>query len=311
MMNLNPPPNQHTCSGLEEHIAALLENQLPDDERRDLIEHLNDCSGCYELFIDLASFEDGEENFTLETGLPPLDQGEPKWNRNKVWAVAASVALVVMAVSAITTFRFNSTSAATLTASFSTNEEMVSRLDDNWSSPQWPTLRSVDSFSAIRAGVRVVDLHLALRMGESDLASEIASELGAMLNPASPDLSAKFLQISDRLEAGQKAADQLSLARGGDQRLATQLKDQDLRDYRLGRLAEAARLSARVGDSSFFTSRRNRRLMKVLGESGPASSTELEAALRLSAKQPLTESSMKELELLFTRVLQSTETRDF
>lgn len=49
------------CPGRQEPLAAMVEGQLPPEERADLIDHMSDCETCYKIYTELLLVGEDDE----------------------------------------------------------------------------------------------------------------------------------------------------------------------------------------------------------------------------------------------------------
>lgn len=297
------------CPGREEALAAMAEDRLPPRERTDLLTHLADCEACYEIYTELLLFAEEDEEEARQ-GAPAVVITHPRsvWSRPGFrWAAAAAVLAVAVSIPLLRpVLLLDPASAEALTAAPSLEP---ARLGADWTRPPWRTLRDLgedlsEAQSSLRLGARVVDLDLALRLGEADAAIQFASEMAVVLEPTGlAGLAERYEQIVERLGAETSPPDLLGDARKAETALGEAL---DAREYRLGKLAEAGRLAARTGDSGFFSDRARRRLYEAsLDELGPDAPKELSGVVERLGNQTVKASELAALEDLFVEILRS------
>ncbi len=302
------------CPGRKEPLAALEEGRLPPEERADLVEHLGDCEVCYEIYTELLRFSEDDERESRPTApAPVIAHPRSVWNQPGYrWAAAAAVLVAVISVPLLRqVLGVDPASSAALTAAFTPQGLEAARLGEDWAQPPWRTLRDLgedlsEAQSSLRLGARVVDLHLALRLGETDAGVQLASEMAVFLEPtALADRADRYVRILDRLDAEASPSDLVPAAQQAEVDLESALGEAlDAREYRLGKLAEAGRLAARTGNAGFFDDRARRRLYEaLLEELGANAPQELREAVERIRDQGVEASELPALEDLFEEML--------
>ncbi len=128
-----------------EDIARLAEGRVPDGERRRLVRHLNRCAACYEM---------------LSETLPhvPLEASAPWWKNRAVYALAASLVLVVL-IGGNLMQRYGGDSAGLIVASLTVDGDLRHILMEN-DALYWPEGDRLDRLGALlrQRGMKVKTL---------------------------------------------------------------------------------------------------------------------------------------------------------
>jgi len=156
-------------------------------------------------------------------------------------------------------------------------------LPAGWDASPWGTTRGAgdgltDDARAVRLGVRLVDLELAVR-GRDPATAQLATETALLLEGLSAAAPAGlYHQIARR--AGEPAERLEPLLREG-RRLVPQMAGEER--VKLGAWIESARIAAATRDQRFFASRANRSQLKRMAEDAtlPPSARSTAARLRI------------------------------
>ena len=290
------------CIGHEEELAAFIDDQLPDEERQELIEHMANCDVCYEVFCatsqlldegdEIVEEEDSEGVVAAmpepEKELGPADRKvlRPKvwWRRTPVWASSLAAAAVVAIVAAVAVMPAPQLDAKGIrsyelksgvfpdgvTALSESAKLLLSTLVD----PRWARFRSAQAelssqTISFRIGVRTVDLDVALQADAREPAGEMVNDLTDLVEKdlilsrlPDPELRDKFLAIHARLEGDEHSSALLSETRSLTETIEAYL-DTDP-DYTLGKWSGSALLAATLKDRDFFENWRQRRMLRRL-----------------------------------------------
>ena len=242
-----------------EILAAFIDGRLRGDERRAVVEHLDRCADCYEVFSETVRFQQKDEP-RGQVVRPPRFAGRP-W----LWAAAAA-AVVFVAILALPILRMaperpvvTGADAPELRLSSAALVREMGLGEPPGATPApwqgWPEgfgfAGGLDrETAAFRVGVRLVDLRMALREGDLGTARELVPELTGALEAAG--IAA---ELDGQLEVAREAAaladaDALGGTVGSIEAAAEGLLDPFALAF--GKWAEAGRLAASAGDRELF-----------------------------------------------------------
>lgn len=256
-----------------ETLAAFVDGRLARAERRAVIEHLDACPDCYEVFAETARFLQDEEP---RGEVVPIgrESDRPRFLRPLYWT-AAAIAAVLLAVVIVPGLLPDGEPAADeelltarLAGSLENPEVAAGAVMETARAPetnvQVPSVLGMGPLtlgrpSIFRVGVRLTDLRVAVAAGDR----VAARRAGADLEPLTPDLALAI--------GGERWQDSTRQAVSAIER-SVDAADRD--ELVAGARAEAGRLAAASGDVSFFTTPEGRvayaGLAERLGEEAPA-----------------------------------------
>lgn len=236
-----------------EVIAALIDGRLTGEAREQAIHQLAESEAAFEAFAEALRSRAGA-HATAPTPVPFV-------RRRRIPAVrplAAAAVVLLLVGGSISVYLIRqdggSAPAARLVAAVIDRNPVLA---EGWSQRGWSVTRGgpsrlVEPSLAFRLGVRTVDLHLALALGDTSEAQVFLGEIAGWL--AEIDLSqlvqARYERLGEQL-AGEEPADILGLAAEAEQSLEGFLASPS---FRLGRWSEAALVSAREGVPDLFES---------------------------------------------------------
>lgn len=241
-----------------EVLAAFIDGRLRGDERRAVVEHLDRCADCYEVFSETVRFQ-GDEEPRGQVVRPPRFVGRP-W----LW-VAAAAAVVFVAILALPILRMTSerpaltsSDGAELLLSSAALAREIDPADGAATAAVWPGWPEGLGFAggldretaAFRVGVRLLDLRVALREDDLETARELVPELTRALEAAgvAAELEGQIEAAREAVEAGD--GDALEAAVGSIEAAAEGLLDPF--SLAFGKWAEASHLAAAAGNGDFF-----------------------------------------------------------
>ena len=244
-----------------EILAAFLDRRLAADERARVADHLAECEACYEVFADSARFKLEEEASARRATVVPF-RARRRW----AWAagLAAAAALVAAVLWSPILGRPAGGGAETVAGVPLPHGSAAGRFPDE----AWSSLRSgggrgpglAPPTLSFRAGVRSVDLTLALAAGDASGAAALLPELRA--HAEGFELSQAIVALLDaageRLEDG-RLVEASSLVREAVDSLT---EAADRLWYPFGAWAEAGRVAAAAGEVDHFRDRRVRALAR-------------------------------------------------
>lgn len=243
-----------------EVLAAFIDGRLAGEERRRVVEHLDACGDCYELFSATLRFQGEAESRgrLLGRGRFPAQ----RW----VWAAAAAAVLLVLA--ALPLLRLGpdrlaprpDAEGASLVADLTSSIEVADRTalaralrralpgGELGFAPERPTRET----TAFRAGTWLVEIRVAARVRDSGAASRALDALAQTL--AAGGLGTK---LEEPLAAAAVAAREGRFSELERDAVELEAALRELLEpsvLAFGAWAEAGRLAASVGDREFFRS---------------------------------------------------------
>jgi len=267
----------HTCPPIEE-IAALLDGRLEKQDRLRVIQHLDECPDCYEVFIGAAEFlevesaaeqplEDCEDWATALKGkvvkFPPPLGGSTAVRRWLPLTAAAALAIAV-GVPVYRTFlappRIGSPDALIRSLEGTPGpQKILWALEANRGEEESHKRRA----SAFLIGAYLVDRQYSLKEGDAPSAAPYSQQIGtALKNLREDDLADRFYSDWQKAE---KTSPQVLLRdmRDSDEaRERVRLTEEVAGHYpyfAFGKWTEATRLAAVTKNSEFFEQRDYRR----------------------------------------------------
>lgn len=263
------------CSDLE-LLAAFVDGRLSGEERAQMTAHLAACEDCYETFAETVRIREELGEAEAEAPVPEAvpDRPErpetgkiltfPRWRRY-LPAAAPAAAAAVLALLVWSPWRLDF-SVESLTAGLG---DPSSKLGKDWTEHRWPAFRGgpYENLSeqqlALRIGVRVVELEVALAADDLTTATSLANELPYLWKATEfgEFNSLNYEAIHKRLLEGETAG-----VLDKSRRAADDADDfvGDSAPYLLGKWAAAGRLAAAAGNRDYFRRREVRALPRRL-----------------------------------------------
>lgn len=295
-----------TCPDLEQ-LASFIDGCLEGEERRRVMEHLDGCVDCWEIYVetlrsqpfealDEDACDDPEDEDEADgANARPLAPVVEHPAARRFWRPAIAAAAVVLL--AVATWRFfpalDFDSATLVEASLPAG---ASPTNETLTDFEWPELRNLvprkDFLPAeerhFQLGVRQVALIAALDAGDTSAAQTSIYEINALLEASGQlvqPLENAYRRLLEQLETG--AAEGLSLEAVPIGREVDRWMEEDPASrgaYRLGKGTMAGFLAARAGHREFFD-RAYRRTLKKQLKAAPGLSEETLTAARLVGEQ--------------------------
>jgi len=255
-----------------EVLAAFVDGRLSGGARSEVVVHLDRCRDCYEVFAETVRFQ-GEEAPRGKV-LRPARFGAPQW----VWWTAAAAAVLVVAILAPVVWQEVGPGAADGEGEVQlATAELASALEPGgagiaaaaWEG--WPEGLGFAGLGrqtvSVRAGVRLMDLAAAARVGELGAADPALGNLADLLASAGA-----AGELEEDLDAARKAlrnGDAEALGRAAARLEAGVEAALDPFHLAFGKWAEAGRLAAASGQAEFFRSPAFTGFREALGEREP------------------------------------------
>ncbi len=255
---LSTSPRGPGCPSLEQ-LAALVDGRLEGGEHARVLAHLGTCPACYEVFLGTVEVVEELELGGEVVAHPAVrPAGAGRWAGLGALAAAAMLGLVVWTP---LLDRIGAGGGEQALAAARLGGALVAggSAGAPYDRSGWSVTRGPGAFSAglgerqrsFRAGVRAVDLEVALRAGRPQAALQVLPELEDLA--ASFDLSeplvVSYRYLAEQLEGGTAPA-RLATLSG---RTADELALAGDREYfAFGAWAEAGRLAAEAGDRRYF-----------------------------------------------------------
>lgn len=260
-------------------IAALIEGRLSKPEREHLVASIGDADAAAGILSDAIAAL-GE----AEVVHPVRSAPRRSWHPGVWLALAAGIAGILLFP--LAQVRIRGASAGGLGRYAMMITERGTRIPADWNDSPWDATRGAKELSAearaFRIGVRVTDLGVAVRTGDSS-AARWASETASLIDPipgAGP-VAAMYSEIAAKsARPGPSSAALVdSVARA-----TAELPDAEL--VRLGAWVEAARLAAAARDARFFASGESRALLReaVRSHAAPAARGAIEQLVRSTSE---------------------------
>ncbi len=294
-----------------ETLAAFAEGALDGVARQRVVEHVADCPDCYELVAGTARFLDEEARGPAADPAPSptvLRPAPGRWrSRLAVAATLAAAAAAALLLIGRPTGWWQGPAPAPgpalgeLAAALPAAPSLVTTLAADWDAHGWPVSRGTVPTStegpqrSFRLGVRVLELDLALRGGDHELARRLTYRIDPLLGSGSAGAPLRGLYtgeqgIRGRLAAGVPPEALLPVSRQGDLLLDGGAAAVDPFWYGFGKWAAAAELAAGAGETSFLAAPLTRRFLAGTdGRDLPAGVADPLAALRRELETPAAE----------------------
>lgn len=252
-----------------EVIAALIDGRLAGEAREQAIQQLAESEAAFEAFAETlrarAEEETGRSAVAEPAAAAPVVPLRPRWARAARPLAVAAVLLLLLGGPAAVFLIQRDAGPAPAGRLLAPVIERNPVLAQGWSERAWTVTRGgpsrlVEPSLAFRLGVRTVDLHLALALGDTGQAQVFLGEMAGWL--AEVELSqlvqARYARLREQLASG-GSTDALALAAEAERSLEELL---DSPSFRLGRWTEAALLAARQGVPDPFESGRAVRFLE-------------------------------------------------
>ncbi len=298
-----------------EDLAAFADGRLPRAERIEIQAHIAGCEACYEvvsevLYLTAEPEEEVEDAPADAPAMPrPANENKP---RNRVrrhgerpaerpgerpgvvplrqsswrWPAAAAVAAVLTAVLLWHPWSAPRQPDAVLLAALpASSPEWSTRLGAEWTSGVVPENRGFDDETVsrapfYRAGLRLVQLEVALQAGDLELAGTLARQIQNDLDLAGMiGLPREFSVLGERIAAVQELKGDAPIDNAVREELLLQARESaaffsepriaespESRHFLLGRWVEATRVAATVGIVDDFARRLRRDLDRFLAD---------------------------------------------
>lgn len=261
----HPPPEQ---------LAALLDARLPAEERTETIRHLARCTECRDLVADSVAFLEEEEEAEV-AGEGKVLRTRRWFRRPLTWALLSAAAVVTLLVTVPGPWapppRLDT---ARLSDALAPPGRLRPALTATFDAHPWSEWRATPGGPLppehlwFRAGVRSLELEVALAADDATTARQLATRLAELFGAVD---GAEPLVVSYTGEAGIHA--QLDGSRAPHELLPIQRQaDAMVRSafagsptaaaYELGRWAAAAKLSAASGETAFLESAASQDLLR-------------------------------------------------
>ena len=242
-----------TNSGLDpqdqELIAAFIDRRMLAEDRQAFMRRLNEEEALYEVFVETVRFRDQEVGRPATVIEHPASR--PQWGR-----LAAVAALIVVGV--VTPVVLSNLPATRYARELVSDGTLSAVLTDEWLTKQWRVTRGAspgtDEFdTAVRLGVRHVDLEVALHLGRRDdaesLAAQIQNLLGVIL--MSDPFQIAYDEVGELVGSPPEALERVKAIEAD---LGGFLGEVGVA-FDLGQWAEAGVLAARSGNTDLLGSR--------------------------------------------------------
>ncbi|HEU0076411.1 MAG TPA: hypothetical protein VFQ76_02105 [Longimicrobiaceae bacterium] len=262
-----------------ERLAALLDRRLPEREHADAVAQVAASEADQEVLADAAAVLaelEGEDEGPRETGgVTPLRPSGSVSRRLRPgpWGLAAAAVLATLVVGPALLSRRGGPEGDPARLAMLL-EKSDSGLPEGWTEQRpWRTTRGggaslAPDARAVRLGVLLVDLEMAVRARQREPTARLAGQVELLLDDAGGLGAASDSYRAIRDAAGARPDSLRELLETAREGLAD-LVEADLvpeAPLRLGSWAEAARLAAVRGDREFFTGREARRALERAAE---------------------------------------------
>lgn len=248
-----------------ERLAALLDGRLDERQREEALARLASDEAGFEAFAEALAVTRELETEDEDATLTPLRPRSSAWWQRpglRALAIAAGLASLVAIPWAV---QRTGAPADDDPVRAMTRLGSAERLPADWNGRPWSARRSrgqavTSQGRSIRAGARLVDLEIAVRAGDPESTSRIATDVVALLDgvPAAAPVAAVYETIHHR--AAEPPAGLETLLERGRRSIAA-LLDREL--VELGAWVEAARLAAARRDEGFFDAEESRTVLEA------------------------------------------------
>ena len=307
-----------------EELAAFVDGYLSEDRCARIRRHLGRCEDCYEIFMETVRFQEetgaehtdeiGQAAKTGENVLPFTTERNRRISR---WVSAAAAVVAVMVLGPTVYHALTRPSAVGPEASAPMSVEALVSTFPPGAAKQFrpPVKRGPGELSiaaseiAVRLGVELFDLQLALRDGQEEEARFAAGRIAELLTSAGADseLTHFYREIHDgRGPLAPGLAQQAALRSKG---FSTYVPDLDTFYFGFGQWVEAGYAASSLGQGELFTRPEVRdyldRIRREKGEQLLADGVDenLSKIAGLVARQPLSSADYSSLETSFQRIL--------
>lgn len=248
-----------------EELAAFLDRRLDRGERERVVAHLAGCEECYEVFVETARLRD--EVAAAEVGEVTAFPFEERKGLRRRFLAAAAAAAVAACAAGFFIYRER----------FAKPDLPLSEMVASLPAGQDPRLAAWGEQSmrggeepageltpgSFLFGVLEMDLAWRLAAGDWQGAAELSRRIANLLAEASfsKDDTASFRDLASALRSGSPPADVLETTIEALEAAELSFSPAHVK---LGRWAEAGRLSALAREPAFFETRENRRFLEIL-----------------------------------------------
>ncbi len=249
--------------GDSEMIAALLDRQLSDPQRRDLLERLDRDEALYEVFVETVRYRESGAGEGARVIEHPAAAGRSRW------ILPGSVAALLVVAFALPLLLGDGgpLGGAVLARQLVEDGRLEGSLPPDWIEQGWSRTRGLSTpgselDSAFRVGVHAVDLEVALRLGRVDEARALLTRIDSELSgiDLSDQLRLSYGELRRQLEADVPLEHALERAATVESQ-AGELLDLGY-GYAFGKWAEAGKLAAWSGNEKLLRSRAFRKALR-------------------------------------------------
>jgi len=250
-----------------EELAALLDGRLDQSRRAELLASLGSSEEAIEAYASAASvISELEAGDTARSTAPSKTASRAHPRRLPAWSwLAMAAALAGVAVAPWLWTRARSVDKEDPGRFVGLVAAPGHALPPQWYGTPWPGTRGAGeplsaTARAVRLGVRLVDLELAVRTRDSTL-TRLTAEIVDLVEglPAGSPVAEIYRDVARRASSGVTAESlEPILERGRD--AASKLAGPDF--VQLGAWAETGRIAARQHNSDFLTARENRSMLE-------------------------------------------------
>lgn len=270
-----------------ELIAAFIDGRLSGAERERVVKLLGESEAAFEIYAGAlgarADLESDRSVISIARGRDP---------RPRRWWIAvplAAAAALVVAVLPTLRGKGESTILAQPTQSIlqpllaqsavrplvgnpAPPQTVLAALEPGWEDHAWPVMRGggavlIDSTAALRLGVRVTDLRIALGLGDREVSVRIAGEIRELLGSVkvSDASRAEYDGIRTQISAGDSIERIVGAASRAEDALGVFL---DSPWFGLGKWFSAGEVAARAHSAGFFKSDETMRFLDSAVQDG-------------------------------------------
>lgn len=260
-----------------ELMAALIDGRLADEDRARAMQLLANSDEALEIFAQVMR----EQGAAHEPTVVPISEA-PRRVWRTILPVAAAAGLAILLVPRMIHRRGNAVLASEYATELSRDPGFANGLPNGWEQRGWSVTRGAgqaregagtspagspaEARSAFRLGVRTFDLQIALRHGDTALATRMAGEIVEALHAVafSDPIAAEYDTLRLRL-ATDSLAHSIARASGIDRELHELLGSTPMI---FGQWVAAADLAAQAHDASFFESAHGTRYIQSVSPAG-------------------------------------------